>query len=88
MRFRGMTVDESRPLLEYLYTHAARPEFTCRFRWTPGALALLDIGVTQHFAIFDYAGHRRIMHRVMFAGERPVGPTFPSVVPSLSRDSR
>jgi taurine dioxygenase len=73
-RFRGMTVEESRPLLGYLYAHATRPEFTCRFRWTPGTLALLDNRVTQHFAINDYSGRRRVMHRVMFAGERPIGP--------------
>lgn len=75
-RFREMTEEESRPLLEFLYAHAARPEFTCRFHWTPGALALLDNRCTQHFAINDYAGHRRVLHRVMFAGERPIGPAL------------
>lgn len=73
-RFKDMTAQESRPLLDFLHEHAARPEFTCRFRWTPGALALLDNRCTQHFAINDYPGYRRIMHRVMFGGERPVGP--------------
>jgi len=77
LRFRDMTEEESRPLLDFLYAHAARPEFTCRFHWTPGALALLDNRCTQHFAINDYAGHRRILHRVMFAGDRPVGPALP-----------
>jgi taurine dioxygenase len=73
-RFRDMTAHESRPLLDFLNHHAVRPEFTCRYRWTPGALALLDNRCTQHFAINDYPGYRRVMHRVMFAGERPQGP--------------
>lgn len=72
-RLKDMSVAESRPLLEYLLAHAARPEFSCRFRWTPGALALMDNRCTQHFAINDYAGYRRVMHRVMFGGERPLG---------------
>src|SRR5208337_2960210 len=33
LRFNGWTDEESRPLLDYLYRHAVRPEFTCRFRW-------------------------------------------------------
>ena len=73
LRFRDMTEEESRPLLDFLYAHAARPEFTCRFHWTPGALALLDNRCTQHFAINDYSGSRRVMHRVMFGGEPPLG---------------
>jgi taurine dioxygenase len=38
LRFEGWTDEESRPLLDYLYQHAVRPEFTCRFRWREGSL--------------------------------------------------
>jgi len=59
-------------LLNYLYDHAVRPEFTCRFRWQPGSLAFWDNRAVQHNAINDYHGRRRLMHRVTIEGERPV----------------
>jgi len=72
VRFDGWTEAESRPLLDFLCQHAVRPEFTCRFRWRPGSLAFWDNRCTQHFAIDDYSGHRRRMHRLTIEGERPV----------------
>ena len=71
-RFQGMTEAESRPLLDFLFEHAIRPEFTCRFRWSPGALAIWDNRCTLHYAVNDYDGSRRLLHRTTFAGERPV----------------
>ena len=69
--FAGMTEEESAPLLEFLFVHQIRPEFTCRFRWTEGALAIWDNRCAQHYAVNDYAGHRRIMQRITLAGDRP-----------------
>ena len=69
--FKGLSEDESRPLLEYLFQHQVRPEFTCRFRWQPGSLAFWDNRCAQHNPVNDYHGFRRIMHRVTLAGERP-----------------
>jgi taurine dioxygenase len=71
-RFQDMTEAESAPLLDYLYDHAVRPEFTCRFRWEKGSIAFWDNRCVQHNAINDYHGQRRIMHRVTIEGERPV----------------
>lgn len=68
LRFEGWTAEESRPLLEFLYAHAVRPEFTCRFRWAPGSVAFWDNRATQHYAANDYHGHRRLMHRITVAG--------------------
>jgi len=70
-RFGGMTEAESGPLLNYLFRHLTKPEFTCRFRWRPGSLAFWDNLAAQHNPINDYHGHRRIMHRVTLSGDRP-----------------
>jgi taurine dioxygenase len=72
VQFSGMTEAESQPLLEFLYAHATRPEFTCRFRWEKHSVAFWDNRCTQHYALNDYHGHRRTMHRVTVNGERPV----------------
>lgn len=69
VRFRGMTEEESAPLLAYLYQHQVRPEFTCRFAWQVGSIALWDNRCTQHNPVNDYHGHRRVMHRITLAGE-------------------
>lgn len=65
----GFTPEESRVLLDQLQKHISRPEFTCRFRWAPGSLAIWDNRCCQHYAINDYAGHRRRMHRITIQGE-------------------
>jgi len=69
--FAGLTEEESAPLLEYLFRHQIRPEFTCRFRWQPGSLAIWDNRSAQHYAVNDYPGRRRILHRITLAGDRP-----------------
>lgn len=73
-RFEDMTQEESRGLLDFLYAHCTRPEFTCRFQWMPGSIAVWDNRYTLHRAINDYDGHRRSMYRTSTAGEAPVGP--------------
>jgi taurine dioxygenase len=71
VRFRGMTEQESAPLLEYLFRHQVKPEFTCRFQWDVGSLAFWDNRCTQHNPVNDYHGHRRVMHRITLAGDKP-----------------
>ena len=71
IRFSGMSEKESAPLLDYFYRHLMRPEFTCRFRWSANAIAFWDNRCVQHYAINDYHGQRRVMHRVTINGDRP-----------------
>jgi taurine dioxygenase len=71
VRFAGMTEAESAPILGYLFQHQTRPEFTCRFVWRPGSLAFWDNRCVQHNPVNDYHGHRRIMHRITLAGDKP-----------------
>jgi len=69
VKFEGWTRDESQPLLEYLYAHARQNEFTCRFRWHEGSMAIWDNRATHHCALNDYQGERRLMHRITIEGE-------------------
>lgn len=66
--FEGWTQKESKPLLDHLYAHAARPEFNTRFQWRKGSIAFWDNRATWHFAINDYHGERRLMHRITLEG--------------------
>jgi taurine dioxygenase len=68
LRIDGWSDQESEALLGYLYKHAVRPEFTARFRWQPGSLAFWDNRSTWHLALNDYAGHRRLLHRITIEG--------------------
>ena len=68
LRFDGWTDEESRSLLDYLYRHAAKPEFCCRFAWQPGSIAFWDNRATWHYAVNDYQNERRLMHRITIEG--------------------
>lgn len=66
--FVGWTKPESKALLSFLYEHMASPEFTIQFSWEPGSIAMWDNRSTWHWALNDYAGHRRLMHRITVSG--------------------
>ena len=69
VKFAGWTKAESQPLLDFLYQHARQNEFTCRFQWQKGSMAIWDNRATHHCAINDYHGELRLMHRITIAGE-------------------
>jgi taurine dioxygenase len=77
VRFEGLTEEESAPLLNYLFQHQVRPEFTCRFAWRVGSIALWDNRCAQHNPVNDYHGYRRVMHRITLAGDKPITSSGP-----------
>jgi taurine dioxygenase len=66
--FAGWTIEESAPLLGYLYQHAVQEASICKFNWQPGSVAFWDNRATWHFAQNDYQGERREMHRITLDG--------------------
>lgn len=68
VKFEGWSQQESQPLLDYLYAHAHQNEFTCRFHWSKGSMAIWDNRATHHFALNDYHGEFRLMHRITIDG--------------------
>ena len=71
--FEGWSREESAPLLEYLYRFATQPAFQCRFSWEEGSVAMWDNRLVQHFAVADYSGHERVMHRITIKGSALAG---------------
>jgi alpha-ketoglutarate-dependent taurine dioxygenase len=75
-RILGVSAAESRRILELLFEHLTRPEYTVRFTWEPGSVAFWDNRATAHLGPQDI-GHldvERVLHRVTLIGDRPVGP--------------
>jgi len=64
----GWRDDESKPFLDMLYREAQKPEFTTRFRWHEGSIAFWDNLATWHYALNDYPGQLRLMHRITLEG--------------------
>ncbi len=69
--FENMREEESEPLLRYLFQQASRSEYQCRFHWQVDSLAIWDNRCAWHFALNDYHGHERAMHRVTIEGDIP-----------------
>ena len=68
----GLPPAESRAILAFLFEHAGRPDFQCRFRWRANSVAMWDNRCTQHHAIWDYWPATRSGYRVTIRGEAPV----------------
>lgn len=70
IKFVDWTPEESQALLGYLYSRVNQPRYTCRFNWEPGSVAIWDNRSTWHYAVNDYPGEGRLMHRITLAGTR------------------
>ncbi|GAB2846603.1 TauD/TfdA dioxygenase family protein [Lentzea nigeriaca] len=69
----GLSLSESRAILDMLQKYVTRPENVIRVQWTPGDLVLFDNRNTQHYGPDDYDDQPRMLHRVTIAGDAPVG---------------
>lgn len=67
---KGMKKEESQPILDYLFRHAIREDFQCRFRWQPGSVAIWDNRIVMHAALNDYQNHERLLYRTTVNGDR------------------
>ena len=71
----GMAPRESQALLEFLWEHVTRPEFTVRFKWNAGDIAMWDNRATAHLAPTDIfqSDHDRQLYRITLVGDVPKG---------------
>ncbi len=70
VHIEGLKASDSTRLLTYLFSHITQPEFQVRFRWDKDTIAIWDNRCTMHYALYDFAPHRRIMHRITVANDR------------------
>jgi len=74
--FKGMSEEESRPVIDFLMARAIRPEFNCRLRWEHGTLGMWNNPLVLHTAINDYPGFRRVMYRTTVEGQVPLAAPY------------
>jgi len=71
-----MDKEESNQILNEIFKHQERLDFTCRFKWTENAVAIWDNRSTLHQGLTDFfpgrgLGHERIMDRIAIEGDKP-----------------
>jgi len=59
----GLPVEEGEALLDELWSHVVKPEFTWAHSWRKGDLVMWDNRVTMHRRDSFDPDHRRLMHR-------------------------
>lgn len=72
-RIVGLSVAESRKVLDLFQSYVTRPENIVRHRWSENQLVLFDNRITQHYAVDNYDHLPRRLNRVTIAGDVPVG---------------
>jgi alpha-ketoglutarate-dependent taurine dioxygenase len=74
----GMTPTESEAFCALLKAHIVRPEFTVRFRWQPGSIAMWDNRATCHLPPRDIympeCDYDRQFYRITLNGPISIGP--------------
>jgi hypothetical protein len=69
-RIVELSHQESDALLAFLTSWATRPQFTVRYHWTAGTIAMWDNRCTQHCVLNDFEGDR-VIQRVTVMGDKP-----------------
>ena len=69
---KGWEENESKDMLDFLYSRASTPEYQCRFAWENNSIAFWDNRACQHYANSDYWPQIRRVERVTIVGDRPV----------------
>jgi len=68
---KGLAEKESRLLLDFLFEHAVREEYTYQFAWQNNSVAIWDNRITQHKPVNDYWPQHRKMQRITIDGDAP-----------------
>ncbi|WP_068159095.1 TauD/TfdA dioxygenase family protein [Rhodococcus phenolicus] len=70
--FTGLSGNQSHALFRLLQEHHQKLEYTTRWNWQAGDVAIWDNRATQHYAVADYDEQYRRLHRITLAGDVPV----------------
>ena len=82
-RIVELSAAESAAVLGFLTSWVTQPQFTVRYHWTPGTVAIWDNRCTQHCVLNDFDA-QRIVQRVTVMGDRPEGVGAPRWEPYVS----
>jgi taurine dioxygenase len=70
-RIEGLADQESKLILDYLFTHIEKTEFQIRYKWNKNDMAFWDNRCTIHKALWDYFPNERKGRRVTIKGSVP-----------------
>ncbi len=70
-RIEGLSKQESKLILGYLFNHCEKTDFQIRYRWNKNDMAFWDNRCTLHKAIWDYHPMERKGRRVTIKGTVP-----------------
>ena len=70
-RIVGLEPQESKFILDFLFSHIEKTEFQIRYRWNKNDMAFWDNRCTIHKALWDYFPNERKGRRVTIKGDIP-----------------
>ena len=70
-RIVGLEPQESKFILDFLFSHIEKTEFQIRYRWNKNDMAFWDNRCTIHKALWDYFPYERKGRRVTIKGDIP-----------------